>query len=149
MSAGQVYDPEADVVLGQLRGSQSVAIAPDQGADVAYGAWGGAIYVWDTRTFQLLGSVRVPGLADRPKAYTRWGAHGLAVASQSEVVILEHDLIGTTPGGTVATSTPPPSGARLFLPLVRLDREPRTHAAGSTWGGPTRSIPGSPGTASG
>ena len=122
LSEGQVYDPEDDQVLGQLPGLQSVSVAADPRVEVAYGMWAGALHVYDTRSFTKVGALRLPGIANYPKAMTLWGDHGVAVASESAVIILQHPLVGSgAPVPGVPTASP--SGGRgcnhqLLLPLT-------------------------------
>lgn len=94
---GAVVDAGRRVRLGQIGGGSALAVDARLGR--AFVLADGGINVYDLNTFQLLGSVPVPGPSFEHPALlvsrlVRWGTDGLAFLDQDEVYIVRSPLFG-------------------------------------------------------
>ncbi|HEX5869191.1 MAG TPA: hypothetical protein VFY65_02180, partial [Longimicrobium sp.] len=71
-----------------------VSVLPDPVLGRVFILSGGVVRVYDMNTFQLLGTITVPGVTGGTRALVRWGADGLAFANERVVRIIRSPLAG-------------------------------------------------------
>jgi sugar lactone lactonase YvrE len=107
---GRVADAETGALAGtfvpaQLFPATPPAVATDSKAGRIYSlATDGStprLRVFDMQTFVLLGELSLPGVSGIPTSLVRWGSDGLAFRTDSQVFLLQNQLI--------AAPTPPPA----------------------------------------
>jgi hypothetical protein len=119
---GVVADPETGTRVGVLPVGTFVwsgAVLPDSKAGRVYFVTGGTgsentLWVFDIRTFTLVGQLKLPGTSGDVSGLVRWGASGLAYrTSAHQVVIIQTPLVA--PPAEPPTPAPAPVTPTLGL----------------------------------
>ena len=90
---GGVVDASRHVRVGGFAAG-GVSVLPDPVLGRVFILSGGVVRVYDMNTFQLLGTITVPGVTGGTRALVRWGADGLAFANERVVRIIRSPLAG-------------------------------------------------------
>lgn len=90
---GGVVDASRHVRVGSFAAG-GVSVLPDPVLGRVFILSGGVIRVYDMNTFQLLGTITVPGVTGGTRALVRWGTDGLAFANERVVRIIRTPLAG-------------------------------------------------------
>jgi hypothetical protein len=97
LSSGEVIDSETRALLGRCY--VSGAVRPDPASGQIYYLNATSIQVCDLNTFQVIGSIALPGTLDgtgyftRPGVLLRWGSDGLAFHDASRLYLLRSPVI--------------------------------------------------------